>query len=203
MNRTMEKLIHFCNRRGFVYSGSKIYGGLRGTFDYGPLGMQLKKNISDLWWKDFVEQRIDCVGLDSSIIPKKSSSNLARKKKPTVKEKTLTKGGRSSSRIKGIKAVDYATSNVIGASSAVVFEEEEVDENHIVFNDDNIEKYELSSEAPKPSERKANNDNKIDDWWFFEEECGGVPSLASVRKPGHFPKDAKTSVLLPSVNLKR
>ena len=68
MNRTMEKLIHFCNRRGFVYSGSKIYGGLRGTFDYGPLGMQLKKNISDLWWKDFVEQRIDCVGLDSSII---------------------------------------------------------------------------------------------------------------------------------------
>ncbi|GMH91182.1 hypothetical protein TrST_g1726 [Triparma strigata] len=145
------------------------------------------------------------IGLDSSIIPKKSSSNLTRKKKPTVKEKTLTKGGRSSSRIKGIKAVDYATSNVIGASSAVVFEEEEVDENHIVFNDDNIEKYELSSETPKPSndEGKANNNNKIDDWWFFKEECGGVPSLASVRKPGHFPKDAKTSVLLPSVNLKR
>ena len=86
-----------------------------------------------------------------------------------------------------------------------MFEEEEVDENHIVFNDDNIEKYELSSETPKPSndEGKANNNNKIDDWWFFEEECEGVPSLASVRKPGHFPKDAKTSVLLPSVNLKR
>jgi glycyl-tRNA synthetase len=64
----MEKLIHFCNRRGFVYSGSKIYGGLRGTFDYGPLGMQMKKNIADLWWSDFVEQRSDCVGLDSSII---------------------------------------------------------------------------------------------------------------------------------------
>ena len=64
----MEKLIHLCNRRGFVYSGSKIYGGLRGSFDYGPLGVQLKKNISDLWWNDFVEQRPDCVGLDSSII---------------------------------------------------------------------------------------------------------------------------------------
>ena len=55
----MEKLIHLCNRRGFVYSGSKIYGGLRGSFDYGPLGVQLKKNISDLWWNDFVEQRPD------------------------------------------------------------------------------------------------------------------------------------------------
>ena len=51
-----------------MFPGSKIYGGLRGAFDYGPLGGQLKKNISDLWWRDFVEQRRDCVGLDSSII---------------------------------------------------------------------------------------------------------------------------------------
>ena len=43
-----------------------MYGGLRGSYDYGPLGVQMKKNLSDLWWKDFVELRPECVGLDTS-----------------------------------------------------------------------------------------------------------------------------------------
>lgn len=64
----MEKVISLCKRRGFIYPGSEIYGGLANTYDYGPLGAELKKNIKDLWWKYFVQQREDMVGLDGGII---------------------------------------------------------------------------------------------------------------------------------------
>ena len=65
---TMETLVNLCKQRGFIYQGSEIYGGLANTWDYGPLGAQLKKNIKDLWWKTFVEQRPDMVGLDAAIL---------------------------------------------------------------------------------------------------------------------------------------
>jgi len=65
---TPEEVVNMCKRRGFVFAGSEIYGGLSGSFEYGPLGAQLKKNVRDLWWRDFVERREDCVGFDSSII---------------------------------------------------------------------------------------------------------------------------------------
>ena len=64
----MEKIVSLCKRRGFVFPGSEIYGGLANSWDYGPLGAQLKKNIKDLWWKKFVEQRDDMVGIDAAII---------------------------------------------------------------------------------------------------------------------------------------
>lgn len=64
----MEKVIALCKRRGFVYPGSEIYGGLANTWDYGPRGVQLKKNIADDWWKHFVENRDDMVGIDSGIL---------------------------------------------------------------------------------------------------------------------------------------
>ncbi|MES2203188.1 MAG: glycine--tRNA ligase, partial [Patescibacteria group bacterium] len=64
----MEKIVSLCKRRGFVYQGSEIYGGLAGTWDYGPLGTTLKKNIERLWWSKFVESREDMFALDSSII---------------------------------------------------------------------------------------------------------------------------------------
>ncbi len=64
----MQKIISLAKRRGFVYPGSEIYGGLAGSYDFGPLGVMLKKNIKDSWWKYFVENRIDMYGLDSSII---------------------------------------------------------------------------------------------------------------------------------------
>jgi glycyl-tRNA synthetase len=64
----MEKIVSLCKRRGFVFQGSEIYGGLAGTWDYGPLGVALKKNIENLWWKMFVESHEDMYGLDSSII---------------------------------------------------------------------------------------------------------------------------------------
>jgi len=65
---TLEELTTFCKTRGFVYEGSSIYGGFANTFDYGPLGTLLKKNLQDMWWRDFIVSRMDCVALDTSII---------------------------------------------------------------------------------------------------------------------------------------
>lgn len=64
----MEKIVALCKRRGFVFSGSEIYGGLANTYDYGPLGAELKNNVKRLWWKYFVQDREDMVGLDGGII---------------------------------------------------------------------------------------------------------------------------------------
>ena len=67
-NSLIEEIISLCKRRGFVFQSSEIYGGLNGFFDYGPLGVELRKNIKDAWWEDMVRRRDDMVGLDSSII---------------------------------------------------------------------------------------------------------------------------------------
>jgi len=64
----MDKVVSLCKRRGFVFPGSEIYGGLANTWDYGPMGSELKKNISDAWWKFFVRDRNDMVGLDAAIL---------------------------------------------------------------------------------------------------------------------------------------
>ena len=63
-----EEIVSLAKRRGFVFQSSEIYGGLNGFFDYGPLGVELRKNIKDAWWEDMVRRRDDVVGLDSSII---------------------------------------------------------------------------------------------------------------------------------------
>jgi glycyl-tRNA synthetase len=67
-NVTLDEIVSLCKRRGFIYQGSEVYGGLAGTWDYGPLGVQLKKNILDLWWKTFVENRDDMYGVDAAIL---------------------------------------------------------------------------------------------------------------------------------------
>jgi len=64
----MEAIISLCKRRGFIYQGSDVYGGLSGTWDYGPLGVQLKRNIMDLWWRRFVDERDDMYGVDAAIL---------------------------------------------------------------------------------------------------------------------------------------
>ncbi len=64
----MDKVISLCKRRGFVFPGSEIYGGLANSWDYGPLGVELKNNIKNLWWKRFVQQREDMVGIDAALI---------------------------------------------------------------------------------------------------------------------------------------
>ena len=58
-NDKMAKVISLCKRRGFIYPGSEIYGGLSGAYDFGPFGVALKNNIKASWWKKFVDDRID------------------------------------------------------------------------------------------------------------------------------------------------
>ena len=67
-NDTMEKIVSLAKRRGFIYQGSDVYGGLAGTWDYGPLGVALKRNIMNLWWQHFVDSRDDMYGVDAAIL---------------------------------------------------------------------------------------------------------------------------------------
>jgi glycyl-tRNA synthetase len=91
----MENLISLCKRRGFIYQGSEIYGGLAGTWDYGPLGVALKKNIENLWWKRFVLDRDDMYGIDAAILMNqevwKSSGHVAGFADPLVECKKCKK----------------------------------------------------------------------------------------------------------------
>ncbi len=68
MSVTLDTIVSLAKRRGFVFPGSEIYGGLAGTFDYGPHGVALKKNIENLWWRMFVETRDDMYGIDAAIL---------------------------------------------------------------------------------------------------------------------------------------
>lgn len=67
-NQEMENIVSLAKRRGFIYPGSDVYGGLSGTWDYGPLGVTLKRNIMQLWWKMFVDDRDDMYGVDAAIL---------------------------------------------------------------------------------------------------------------------------------------
>src|SRR5260370_19314884 len=73
MNRSsdsqlMEKIVSLCKRRGFIFQSSEIYGGLNGAWDYGPLGVELKRNLKNYWWRVTVHERDDVVGMDGSIL---------------------------------------------------------------------------------------------------------------------------------------
>jgi glycyl-tRNA synthetase len=67
-NDLMEKIVSLCKRRGFIFQGSEIYGGLSGTYDYGHFGLALKNNIKQNWWKKFVDNRRDMYGVDAAIL---------------------------------------------------------------------------------------------------------------------------------------
>ena len=64
----MDALVALCKRRGFIFPGSDIYGGLAGMWDYGPLGVALKNNVKKLWWNRFVENRDDMYATDAAIL---------------------------------------------------------------------------------------------------------------------------------------
>ncbi len=87
-NDQMEKVVNLCKRRGFIFPSSDIYGGFRSTYDYGPLGVLLKRNVKDAWFKDMVQNRDNVVGLDASILmhPKvwEASGHLAGFTDPLV-----------------------------------------------------------------------------------------------------------------------
>lgn len=86
----MEAIVSLCKRRGFIFPGSEIYGGLAGTFDYGPLGVALKKNIENSWWQHFVTNRTDMYGIDAAILmnPKawEASGHVAGFSDPLVED---------------------------------------------------------------------------------------------------------------------
>jgi len=87
-NNLMERVVALCKRRGFIFPGSEIYGGLSNSWDYGPLGVELKNNIKQAWWKRFVHGRDDIVGIDASLImnPKvwEASGHVANFQDPLV-----------------------------------------------------------------------------------------------------------------------
>ena len=66
--QTLEQIVSLCKRRGFIYPGSEIYGGMQGTFDYGPLGVELKNNLKRLWWRHNVYERDDMEGIETAIL---------------------------------------------------------------------------------------------------------------------------------------
>jgi glycyl-tRNA synthetase len=67
-SQRMEKIVSLCKRRGFIFQASEIYGGLNGVWDYGPLGVELKRNLKDYWWRMMVRERDDVVGMDGAIL---------------------------------------------------------------------------------------------------------------------------------------
>ena len=69
----MEKIVSLCKRRGFIFQSSEIYGGLNGVWDFGPLGVELKRNLKDYWWRTMVQEREDVVGLDGAIITNRAA----------------------------------------------------------------------------------------------------------------------------------
>ena len=89
-NDAMEKLVSLAKRRGFIFQGSEIYGGLAGTYDFGPLGVMLKNNITSLWWKRFVDDRDDMYGIDAAILMNqnvwKASGHVATFADPLVED---------------------------------------------------------------------------------------------------------------------
>lgn len=105
----MEKIVSLCKRRGFIFQSSEIYGGVGGIYDYGPLGVELKNNVKQYWWKKFVSDREDMIGLDSGIImnPKvwEASGHVGGFSDPLVECKDCNKRFRAD-QIKGDKCPD-------------------------------------------------------------------------------------------------
>src|ERR1700716_3338343 len=84
----MEEIVNLCKRRGFVFPSAEIYGGFRSTYDYGPLGVLLLRNVKDAWWRSMVQMRDDVVGLDAAILSSpriwEASGHLANFTDPLV-----------------------------------------------------------------------------------------------------------------------
>ena len=68
--KNIDELIALCKRRGFIFQSNEIYGGTQGLYDYGALGVELKNNLKDAWWKSIVYERDDVEGLDAAILTK-------------------------------------------------------------------------------------------------------------------------------------
>jgi glycyl-tRNA synthetase len=115
----MEALVSLAKRRGFIYQSSEIYGGLNGFFDYGPLGVELKRNIRDCWWRDMVQRREDIVGIETSIImhPKvwEASGHVAGFSDPLVDCKVSKQRYRADQLFFAAVVVDGKTAGYVSA----------------------------------------------------------------------------------------
>src|SRR3954453_9082629 len=94
----MEKIVNLCKRRGFVFPSAEIYGGFRSTYDYGPIGVLLLRNVKDAWWRSMGQMRDDVVGLDAAILSPpaiwEASAPLANFTDPLVAWKASNEGFR-------------------------------------------------------------------------------------------------------------
>jgi glycyl-tRNA synthetase len=106
----MEKIVSFCKRRGFIFQSSEIYGGIRSSYDYGPLGVEMKKNVKDEWWRNTVHMRDDVVGLDAAIImhPRvwEASGHIGTFNDMLVESRTSGKRYRADHLIEGATEID-------------------------------------------------------------------------------------------------
>src|SRR5215831_8390508 len=116
----MEKIVSLCKRRGFIFQSSEIYGGLNGAWDYGPLGVELKRNIKDYWWRCMTQLRDDIVGYDGSILMNravwKASGHEATFSDPMV-ECLLTKKRFRADQIEPQSGTEYHYFGIIKAPS--------------------------------------------------------------------------------------
>src|SRR3990172_1173782 len=119
---SMEDIVSLAKRRGFVYPASEIYGGLVSSYDYGPLGVEVLRNIRNLWWKEFIQSRTDMIGIDSSIIlhPKtwEASGHVSSFTEPLVEDKVNHKRYRA----------DYLIEASLDENSKVLVEDMSVKE---------------------------------------------------------------------------
>src|SRR5690606_5662728 len=121
---TMDKIVALSKRRGFVYPGSDIYGGLANTWDFGPLGAELRNNIKQLWWRTFVQKRRDMVGLDAGILmhPRvwEASGHVANFNDPLVDCKTCKSRFRADHLVEEKLDIENAEANTPEELSALI-----------------------------------------------------------------------------------
>ncbi len=114
----MDSIISLCKRRGFIYQGSEIYGGLAGTWDYGPLGVALKRNLQNLWWKMFVTDREDMYGVDAAILMNqnvwKASGHVAGFSDPLIECKKCGNPQRADNSIDSVYGENAYAEMVLG-----------------------------------------------------------------------------------------
>lgn len=153
----MEKVVSLAKRRGFVYPTSEIYGGLSNSYDYGPAGAELLRNIRNLWWSEFIHKRDDMVGLDSQIIlhPKtwEASGHVASFNEPMVEDKETRKRYRA----------DYLIEKWLPKDSKIIVEEMAMDEMNEFIKENKV----LSPDGNGLTEIKKFNQ-------LFETEIGSV-----------------------------
>ncbi len=120
---SLEDISSLCKRRGFIYQGSEIYGGLSGTWDYGPLGVQLKRSIINQWWRTFVEDREDVYGVDAAILmnPKvwEASGHVDGFSDPLVEDTKTKKRYRADHLLEDAGVADVAKMSQVEMDAAI------------------------------------------------------------------------------------